>query len=92
MKTEANIYRCSADCSSTFKHTSNEDDCESIQGQCEHLVKAGWRLVWVRIMKETERTPRLASSFRPRTRRLLLARGGWLCPGCVERYGYEAAK
>lgn len=48
---------------------------ETIDGHCAHLMRAGWRPVWVRV----EAAPK----------RVLFARGGWLCPACVRRYGAD---
>ena len=67
------VFRCeSGTCEATFEHPGDEDDCESIDGQCALLVRAGWRQVWVRVELEPKR--------------VLFARGGWLCPECVRRY------
>jgi hypothetical protein len=69
-------YRCeSGVCESTFEHPGPEDDCESIDGKCAHLMRAGWRPCWVRVELEP--------------RRVLFARGGFLCPECVRRYGTD---
>ena len=74
-------YRCeSSVCEATFEHPGSEDDCETIDGHCAHLMRAGWRPCWVRV--ELERTKVEGRPFRP-----LFSRGGWLCPACVERYG-----
>lgn len=71
-------YHCEARCGAVFEHP-DVDECPSgHDGMCAHLTGAGWRPVYVRIfpdkcdMKWNEKT-------------LLLARGGWFCPACVER-------
>ena len=72
----AMIFRCeSGVCEVVFEHPGDEGDCESIDGKCAHLMLAGWRAVWVRV----ELAPK----------RVLFARGGWLCPACVKRYGAD---
>ena len=69
-------FRCeSGVCGATFEHPGDEGDCESIDGKCAHLMLAGWRAVWVRVEAASKR--------------VLFARGGFLCPACVRRYGAD---
>jgi hypothetical protein len=76
-------YRCdSGVCEATFEHPGPEEDCESIDGKCAHLMRAGWRPCWVRVEFESSRLA--GKPFRP-----LFSRGGWLCPACVKRYGAD---
>ena len=68
-------FRCEA-CPATFDHPGVEDDCETVGGYCAHLVRAGWRAVWVRLLASEEGRPD----------RHVFSRGGWVCPECVTAY------
>jgi hypothetical protein len=67
-------FRCaSADCASGYEHPVGECD-SSVDGHCAHLMGAGWRPVWLRVMGGPEK------------QRHLFSQGGWLCPTCAARY------
>lgn len=68
------------DCSRQFKHPDG-DDCNTIDGRCELLVKAGWRPVTVKVLTE-ERKKDIH----------ILSRGGWICPACAKRYAPQKKK
>lgn len=59
-------------CAVTFEHPGSESDCSSIDGKCEHLIRAGWIPVWVVIEYDGLR---------------VTASGGWLCPDCSAQHG-----
>lgn len=60
-------------CDAVFFHDGALDDCETTDGVCEHLVKAGWLPVWLRVYS-TQRSH-------------LMTRGGFLCPSCSKKCG-----
>lgn len=68
-------YCCACCESATFEHPDVEE-CESVDGKCEHLVRAGWRPVWLRGYLD-------GRGDRPDKQ--VFARGGWICHECVRR-------
>jgi hypothetical protein len=75
------IFRCDG-CPATYAHANEtvdaetlevQEDCPTTDGICAHLHAVGWRMVWVRVTKDSNL-------------RLLFGRGGWLCKECVARY------
>jgi len=43
------MYQCAhTGCTRTFAHPEDEDNCEALRGYCAHLMRAGWRPVWVK--------------------------------------------
>jgi len=71
-----NTYRCEY-CPATFEHPDNGEDCETVEGHCEHLMTAGWRPAWVRVS--------LAAPLGEQDRHIF-SLGGWVCPACVEHF------
>lgn len=59
-------------CERAFVHPAGEHECGSIEGKCEHLMRARWVPVWVRVEHDHQ---------------ALFIRGGWLCIECRIRYG-----
>lgn len=70
IRVKSEHYVCDYRCGSVFVHPDNNEDCECVDGVCEHLSRAGWKPITVRL--ET------------RTRALLLVRGGWACADCAK--------
>ena len=59
-----------------FDHPSVEE-CESVGGKCEHLMRARWRPVWVKVSTQAPEGDQ---------NRHLFSRGDWICPSCVTEY------
>ena len=76
-------YRCDG-CPATFEHPDVEE-CASVEGGCEHLMRAGWRQAYLRIFfGKSERLKPWGTH--------ILSRGGWICPDCVKRYTPERGR
>jgi hypothetical protein len=64
-------------CDATIEHPDGEDGCETVNGYCAVLIRAGWQSVWARIIL-------IAPDDQPD--RHVFSKGCWICPACVERY------
>jgi hypothetical protein len=62
-------YHC-IHCEATFEHPDVEE-CETVDGHCAHLVRAGWKPVRVRVS--------LAAPMGEQDRHIFTT-GGWICP------------
>ncbi len=71
-------------CGAGFKHPEVigedgklEEECQTVEGRCEHLMNAGWRPVWVRVVADTGNV---------RRDRHLFSKGGWICAACDQQF------
>jgi len=69
------IFRCESCESATFEHPDTTE-CDSVEGACALLVRAGWKSVWVTL-----------ELWQPGSSgKHILSRGGWICHECVRRF------
>lgn len=73
--------RCACCESATFEHPDNGEECESVDGMCEHFARAGWRPVWLRGYLDSRAAHRSGGA-----EKLVFSRGAWICPECVRRF------